>query len=66
MRPRPLATPKILIYDGSGKMVATGEWNSGTQSSVATYTPERDGVYFIVVRSATTVLTGSYEVSLSE
>ena len=63
---RPLAFPKILIYDGSGKMVTTGEWNSGTQSSVATYTPERDGVYFIVVRSATTVLTGSYEVSLSE
>ena len=46
-------------------MVATGEWNSGENRSAATYTPERDGTYFIVVRSMVEG-TGGYEVSLSE
>ncbi len=62
---RPLAYPKVLIYDGSGKMVTRGEWDSGMNSSVATFKPERDGTYFIVVTTIAN-LTGVYEVSLSE
>ena len=62
---RPLAYPKVLVYDGSGKKVTTGEWDSGVQSSVATYTPERDGTHFIVVISGVD-LTGNYRLSVSE
>ncbi len=61
-----LRSPKVLIYDGTGKMVATGKWKSGTKSSVVTFTPEQDGTYFIVVRSSIDWMTGAYEVSLSE
>ncbi len=62
---RPLAYLKVLIFDGSGKKVETGELNSGEQTSVATYTPGRDGTYFIVVTSLEN-LTGNYKLSMSE
>ena len=62
---RPLAFPKVLIYDSQGRMVMAGEWNSGKKSSTATFTPGQHGTYFVVVRSIVD-LTGIYNVSLSE
>ena len=62
---RPLAFQRALIYDSGARMVATGERNSGANSSVATFTPELDGTYFVVVRSMLSWI-GTYRVSLSQ
>ena len=61
----PLLAPGVLIYDSTARMVASGQWDSQLMASVASYTPERDGVYYIVAKS-TINRSGSYSVSLSE
>ena len=61
----PLPAPKVYIYNSSGRIVASGKWDSDSYSSVASYTPAEDGTVYIVAGSMIN-RSGSYEVSLSE
>ena len=62
---RPLVGPRVVIYDSAASIVARGESPSGLESSVASYTPDGDGTYYIVATSMGR-WSGNYKVSLSE
>ena len=60
-----LPFPKVGIYNGSGRMVSRGTFNSEGPSSVTSITPTSSETYYMVASSMIN-RSGSYIVSLSE